>query len=149
MSDIVTLESIRAAAARLAGHVEETPCVHSRTLSQITGAEVYLKFENLQFTASFKERGALNKLSLLTPAQRAKGVIAVSAGNHAQGVAYHAERLGMPGGDRDAALHADGQDRAYARLRAEIVLTGDTFDDARQRGGAACRRSRSDDGASV
>ena len=70
--------------------------MHSRTLSQITGAEVYLKFENLQFTASFKERGALNKLSLLTPEQKASGVIAVSAGNHAQGVAYHAQRLGIP-----------------------------------------------------
>ena len=66
----VTIESIRAAQARLAGHVENTPCLHSRTLSEITGAEVYLKFENLQFTASFKERGALNKLTLLTPQQR-------------------------------------------------------------------------------
>jgi len=96
LSDTVTLASIRAAAVRLHGHIEETPCVHSRTLSQITGAEVYLKFENLQFTASFKERGALNKLSLLTALQRQAGVIAVSAGNHAQGVAYHAQRLGIP-----------------------------------------------------
>ena len=131
MSDIVTLESIRAAAARLAGRVEETPCVHSRTLSQITGAEVYLKFENLQFTASFKERGALNKLSLLTPAQRAKGVIAVSAGNHAQGVAYHAERLGIPAVivmPRFTPMVKIERTRGFG---PEIVLTGDTFDDAR------------------
>src|SRR5499426_1302035 len=90
----VTADDIRAAAKRLAAQVEVTPCVPSRTLSQMTGAEVYLKFENLQFTASFKERGALNRLVLLTQEQRSKGVIAVSAGNHAQGVAYHAERLG-------------------------------------------------------
>ena len=74
----------------------DTPCLHSRTLSEITGAQVYLKFENHQFTASFKERGALNKLLSLTPEQRARGVIAASAGNHAQGVAYHARRLGIP-----------------------------------------------------
>jgi len=92
----VTIDSIRAAQARLSGHVENTPCLHSRTLSEITGAEVYLKFENLQFTASFKERGALNKLSTLTLEQKSRGVIAVSAGNHAQGVAYHAQRLGIP-----------------------------------------------------
>jgi threonine dehydratase len=131
LSDIVTLESIRAAAARLAGRVEVTPCVHSRTLSQITGAEVYLKFENLQFTASFKERGALNKLSLLTPTQRAKGVIAVSAGNHAQGVAYHAERLGIPAVivmPRFTPMVKVERTRGFG---PEIVLTGDTFDDAR------------------
>jgi threonine dehydratase len=73
-----------------------TPLRHSRTLSQIAGCDVWLKFENLQFTASFKERGALNKLLSLTPEERAKGVIAMSAGNHAQGVAYHAQRLGIP-----------------------------------------------------
>ena len=84
-----------AAAAAIRGSVLDTPCLHSRTLSEITGAEVWLKFENLQFTASFKERGALNKLLSLTAAQRKKGVIAASAGNHAQGVAYHARRLGI------------------------------------------------------
>jgi len=76
--------------------VERTPCLHSRTLSRLTGAEVWLKFENLQFTASFKERGALNKLLLLGEAGRRRGVIAMSAGNHAQAVAYHAARLGIP-----------------------------------------------------
>jgi threonine dehydratase len=92
----VTLDDIRAAAARIAGAVEHTPLVHSRTLSQLTGAQVFLKFENLQFTASFKERGALNKLLSLSPEERARGVIAMSAGNHAQAVAYHAARLGIP-----------------------------------------------------
>ena len=87
---------MRAAAARLAGAIEQTPCLPSRTLSQLTGAQVFLKFENLQFTASFKERGALNKLLSLGAEERRRGVIAMSAGNHAQAVAYHAARLGMP-----------------------------------------------------
>ncbi len=132
MTEPVSLDSIRAAALRLHGHVEETPCVHSRTLSQITGAEVYLKFENLQFTASFKERGALNKLALLEPAQRAKGVIAVSAGNHAQGVAYHAQRLGIPAVIVMPRFTPTVKVERTRGFGAEIVLTGDTFDDARQ-----------------
>jgi threonine dehydratase len=90
------LQDIKAAAAKIAGSVERTPLVHSRTLSNLTGAEVYLKLENLQFTASFKERGALNKLLSLSAAERKRGVIAMSAGNHAQAVAYHAARLGIP-----------------------------------------------------
>ncbi len=92
----VTIDDIRAAAQRISGAVEQTPCVHSRTLSRLAGAQVYLKFENLQFTASFKERGALNKLLSLSEAERRRGVIAMSAGNHAQAVAYHAARLGIP-----------------------------------------------------
>jgi threonine dehydratase len=92
----VSIDDIRAAAGRIAGAVEQTPLVHSRTLSQLAGAQVFLKFENLQFTASFKERGALNKLLSLSPEERARGVIAMSAGNHAQAVAYHAARLGIP-----------------------------------------------------
>jgi len=92
----VTIEDIRAAARRISGAVEQTPCVHSRTLSRLVGAEVFLKFENLQFTASFKERGALNKLLSLGASERGRGVIAMSAGNHAQAVAYHAARLGIP-----------------------------------------------------
>jgi threonine dehydratase len=131
LSDAVSLASIRAAAVRLHGHIEETPCVHSRTLSQITGAQVYLKFENLQFTASFKERGALNKLSLLTAQQRASGVIAVSAGNHAQGVAYHAQRLGIPAVivmPRFTPMVKVERTRGFG---AEIILVGETFDDAR------------------
>jgi threonine dehydratase len=92
----VTIDDIRAAAARVADAVERTPSHHSRTLSKITGCEIHLKFENLQFTASFKERGALNKLLSLTDKERKRGVVAMSAGNHAQGVAYHAGRLGIP-----------------------------------------------------
>jgi len=92
----LSIETIRAAATRLSGHVERTPCRFSRTLSKITNAEVWVKFENLQFTAAYKERGALNKLSLLSEAEKARGVIAASAGNHAQGLAYHGARLGVP-----------------------------------------------------
>src|ERR1700760_4395317 len=92
----ITLGDIRNAAEAIAGQVMRTPMRQSRTLSDIAGCEVWLKFENLQFTASFKERGALNKLLSLTEAERAAGVIAMSAGNHAQGVAYHASRLGIP-----------------------------------------------------
>ncbi len=84
---MLSLADIQQAAARVRGQVLETPCVESRTLSELTGAQVFLKFENLQVTASFKERGACNKLVQLTPAERARGVIAMSAGNHAQGVA--------------------------------------------------------------
>src|SRR6478672_5805238 len=91
-----TIDDIRAAARRIEGNVVRTPLMVSRTLSEIIGAEVWLKFENLQFTAAYKERGALNKLLQLTPEERARGVIAASAGNHAQAVAYHAKRLGIP-----------------------------------------------------
>ena len=92
----VTIADVRAAADAIAGAVERTPMAHSRTLSEICGCAIFLKFENLQYTASFKERGALNKLARLSPQQRKSGVIACSAGNHAQGVAYHAQRLGIP-----------------------------------------------------
>jgi len=96
LSRQVTLKDIEQAAAAIAGQVMRTPMRQSRTLSAIAGCDVWLKFENLQFTASFKERGALNKLLSLTKAERTGGVIAMSAGNHAQGVAYHAARLGIP-----------------------------------------------------
>jgi len=91
----ITLEAVSAAASRLEGQIVRTPCRHSVTLSEITGATAWLKFENQQFTASFKERGAYNRLSTLSPEERRRGVIAMSAGNHAQGVAYHAKRLGI------------------------------------------------------
>ena len=91
-----TIDDIRAAAERVKGAVIRTPMLVSRTLSEIIGAEIWLKFENLQFTAAYKERGALNKLLQLTEEERARGVIAASAGNHAQAVAYHAKRLGIP-----------------------------------------------------
>src|SRR5258706_794007 len=127
----VTLQDIEAAAQVIKGQVIDTPCLPSRTLSEITGAEVYLKFENPQFTASFKERGALHKLASLTPAQRAKGVIACSAGNHAQGVAYHAHRLGIP------AVIVMPRYTPYVKVEhtqrhgAEVILQGDNFDAAK------------------
>jgi threonine dehydratase len=128
------LEDVRAAAGRLHGEVETTPCLYSRTLSAIAGCQVFLKFENLQFTASFKERGALNKMAQLSTAERAKGVLAVSAGNHAQGVAYHAQRMRVPAVivmPRFApAVKVDNT----RRFGATVVLEGDTFDDARAHG---------------
>jgi threonine dehydratase len=128
--DAPTLEDIRAAAARLRGAIEHTPFVHSRTLSRLTGAEVFLKLENLQFTASFKERGALNKLLALSSAERRRGVIAMSAGNHAQAVAYHAARLGIPA----VIVMPKGSPNTKIRNTrvhgAEVVLEGDTLADA-------------------
>jgi threonine dehydratase len=131
MTQSITLEDIRAAARAIDGNVVRTPCLHSRTLSEITGAQIYLKFENHQFTASFKERGALNKLLSLTPEERGRGVIAASAGNHAQGVAYHARRLGIP-----AVIvmprHTPGVKIVHTRRHgAEVILHGDLFDDAK------------------
>ena len=126
----VSLDDVRAAAARIAGAVERTPFLRSRTLSRLTGAEVWLKFENLQFTASFKERGALNKLLSLADAERRHGVIAMSAGNHAQGVAYHAARLGM----RAVIVMPLGTPNSKVKGTqvhgAEVVLEGDTLADA-------------------
>lgn len=127
----VSAADVRAAAAQLAGQVENTPCLHSRTLSAITGAEVWLKFENLQFTASFKERGALNRLIALSESERARGVIAVSAGNHAQGVAYHAQRLGIPAVIVMPRFTPTVKVERTRGFGAEVILVGDTFDDAR------------------
>jgi threonine dehydratase len=130
----LTLAEVEAAAQRLRGEVVDTPCLHSRTLSAIAGCEVALKFENHQFTASFKERGALNKMAQLSAAERDSGVLAVSAGNHAQGVAYHAQRMGVPATivmPRFApAVKVDNT----RRFGASVVLEGDTFDDARAHG---------------
>ena len=126
----LTFDAIRAAAERLAGHIERTPCRYSRTLSQITGAEVWLKFENLQFTAAYKERGALNKLLLLSEDERRRGVIAASAGNHAQGLAYHAARLGVPATlvlPRGTPCVKVEHTRDHG---ADVVIDGDTYDDA-------------------
>ena len=132
MTQAVTLADIEAAALRLAGQVLDTPCVESKTLSQIVGAQVFLKFENLQFTASFKERGALNKLAAMVAAgEPIKGVIAASAGNHAQGLAHHAQRLAlrtvivMP---LTTPMVKVERTRGFG---AEVVLFGDTFDQAR------------------
>jgi threonine dehydratase len=129
----VSLQDVRAAAARIAGAVERTPCLRSRTLSALTGCELWLKFENLQFTASFKERGALNKLLTLGDAERRRGVIAMSAGNHAQGVAYHAARLGL----RAVIVMPRGTPNNKVKSTqvhgAEVLLEGDTLAEAAAR----------------
>ncbi|MBX3585266.1 MAG: threonine ammonia-lyase [Ramlibacter sp.] len=125
------LSDIRKAAERLRGQVLDTPCVESRTLSQIVGAQVFLKFENLQFTASFKERGACNKLAQLG-SEAARGVIAMSAGNHAQGVAYHAQRLGLRAVIVMPRFTPGVKVERTRGFGAEVVLHGDTLDEARQ-----------------
>jgi threonine dehydratase len=127
----VTLPEIQDAARAIAGAVIDTACVRSLTLSEMAGAQVYLKFENNQFTASFKERGALNKLLSLDAQQRRAGVIAVSAGNHAQGVAFHAKRLGIPAVivmPRFTPHVKVEQTRAF---EAEVILHGENFDEAK------------------
>lgn len=128
---MITIGDIESAARVLAGHVVDTPCLHSRTLSEITGAQVYLKFENHQFTASFKERGALNKLASLGAEERARGVVAASAGNHAQGVAYHAGRLAIACTIVMPRFTPDVKVETTRRFGAQIVLHGDDFDAAR------------------
>jgi len=127
----ISLDDVRAAATAITGAVADTPCTVSKTLSEITGAQVFLKFENHQFTASFKERGALTKLLSLSADERARGVIAASAGNHAQGVAYHGKRLGIPTVivmPRYTPAVKVEQTRAFG---AEVVLEGALFDDAK------------------
>ena len=124
----LSIDDIRAAADRLNGHIERTPCRLSKTLSEITGAEVWVKFENLQFTAAYKERGALNTLLQLSDNERGRGVIAASAGNHSQGLAYHAARLGIPVTivmPRSTPFVKVQQTRAHG---ANVVLEGDSYD---------------------
>ncbi|RYF64045.1 MAG: threonine ammonia-lyase [Comamonadaceae bacterium] len=128
---MLSLQDIRDAAARLQGQVLDTPCVESQTLSQIVGAQVFLKFENLQFTASFKERGACNKLSQLSADERQNGVIAMSAGNHAQGVAYHAQRLGLKAVIVMPRFTPGVKVERTRGFGAEVVLHGDTLEEAR------------------
>src|SRR5882757_4754002 len=147
----VTIDDVRAAHARIRDSIVRTPTFISKTLSDLTGATVYLKFENLQFTAAYKERGSLNTLLQLDPQTR--GVIAASAGNHAQGLAYHAHRLGIPativmptntptvkvtqteGHGATVILQGDTFDAAYAHARELEAERGYTFvhpfDDAR------------------
>ncbi len=135
---MIELADIEQAAVRLQGQILTTPCVESRTLSQLTGAQVFLKFENLQFTASFKERGACNKLAVLREleadrghdAPAAPGVVAMSAGNHAQGVAYHAQRLGLRAVIVMPRFTPGVKVERTRSFGAQIVLHGDTLDEA-------------------
>src|SRR6476620_10573190 len=126
----LAFDDILAARDRLQGHIERTPCRQSKTLSEITGADVWVKFENLQFTAAYKERGALNKLLQLTAAEKQRGVIAASAGNHSQGLAYHAARLGIP------VTIVMPRSTPFVKVQhtrnhgAEVLIEGETYDDA-------------------
>lgn len=128
----VTAADVDAAAARIADAIVMTPLAPSHTLSSITGADVRVKFENLQFTASFKERGACNRLRLLDEAERTRGVVAASAGNHGQGVAHHAARMGIPA----TIVMPEGTPfvkvTRTAALGATVVQTGADFDAARR-----------------
>lgn len=126
----VTLNDIKQAATNIQSDVENTPLVHSRTLSKLSGADVYLKLENLQFTASFKERGALNKLLSLTEQERSKGVIAMSAGNHAQAVAFHAQRLAIPAVIVMPRYTPNVKVKHTRSYGAEVILHGNSFDEA-------------------
>ncbi len=137
---MITIQDVEAAASRLADQVLRTPCVASKTLSQITGCEVFLKFENLQYTASFKERGACNKLAQLSPDERSRGVIAMSAGNHAQGVAYHAQRLGIRAVIVMPRFTPGVKIERTRGFGAEVVLHGDTLDEARAHARALAER---------
>jgi threonine dehydratase len=127
----VSIDDVRNAAVRLHGRVLNTPCVESKTLSEITGAQVFLKFENLQFTASFKERGACNKLNALSALEREKGVIAMSAGNHAQGVAYHAQQLGIRAVIVMPQLTSVVKVERTRGFGAEVILYGQTLAESR------------------
>jgi threonine dehydratase len=127
---MLTLADVLAAEERLSTRLRPTPFLHSRVLSAMTGATVVVKFENHQFTASFKERGALNKLLTLTEAERVRGVSAMSAGNHAQGVAYHAKQLGIPAVIVMPA-HTPSVKVEHTRAHgAEVVLAGETLAEA-------------------
>jgi threonine dehydratase len=126
----VTLDDIEAARGRLTGAIVDTDCDWSRTLSDILGCKVWLKFENQQFTASFKERGALNRLSMLTPSEKKSGVVAMSAGNHAQGVAYHAHRLAIPATIVMPVNTPTVKVVNTRRHGADVVLTGETVEEA-------------------
>jgi threonine dehydratase len=133
MSLPVSVGDVRAAAERIAEHVVLTPCLHARTLSELLGVRLYLKFENLQFTASFKERGALNRLLLLDALERARGVCTMSAGNHGQALAYHAHRLGVPATivmPCNTPFVKIEQTRSHG---AEVVLHGTTLSEASER----------------
>lgn len=126
----LSLDDVRAAAARIAGQVVRTPTLHSKTLSAIAGAEIWLKFENLQFTAAYKERGALNALLHLSAEQRARGVIAASAGNHAQGLSYHGTRLGVPVTIVMPRTTPTVKVMQTESVGGTVVLEGETFDEA-------------------
>jgi threonine dehydratase len=129
-SDLLTLDHVQAAHARIRDAIVATPTLHSQTLSQLTGANIYLKFENLQFTAAYKERGALNALLQLSPEALKRGVIAASAGNHAQGLSYHGTRLGAPVTIVMPKTTPTVKIMQTEAVGGKVVLEGEKFDDA-------------------
>ena len=126
----LTIDDVRAAAERIGDAVVRTPLKRSQTLSSIAGADIWLKFENLQFTAAYKERGALNALLCLNEAQREKGVIAASAGNHSQGLSYHGTRLGVPVTIVMPRTTPTVKVMQTESVGGTVVLEGETFDEA-------------------
>lgn len=132
-TSILSLGDIRAAARRLHGRVLVTPCTESAWLSELTGTQLYLKLENLQHTGSFKERGAANVLSLLTPEERALGVVTASAGNHAQAVALHASRLGITSTVVMPETTPLVKIESTRRFGAKVELYGKSYDEASER----------------
>jgi threonine dehydratase len=129
-TSLLTLDDVRAAAARIEGAVVRTAMDYSRTLSEITGAEIWLKFENLQFTAAYKERGALNAMLLLGGEKMNRGVITASAGNHAQGLSYHGTRLGVPVTIVMPRTTPTVKVMQTEAVGGKVVLEGETFDEA-------------------
>ena len=127
---LLTIDDVRAAAKRIEGAVVRTPTMHSKTLSRIAGAEIWLKFENLQFTAAYKERGALNALLLMDEEQRKRGVITASAGNHSQGLSYHGTRLGVPVTIVMPKTTPMVKIMQTEQVGGNVVLEGETFDEA-------------------
>src|ERR1700694_171144 len=126
----IKLEDVVAARERLRGSIYYSPCPHSQMLSGLTGQQIYLKLENLQMTGSFKERGALNRIALLSPEQAARGVVAASAGNHAQGVAYHATKRGIKALIVMPLPTPLVQVTATRGFGAEVLLHGANYDEA-------------------
>src|SRR5713101_470391 len=137
----ITVADIEAARRTIAGQVLRTPMLPAPKLSALTAAEVYVKYENLQVTNSFKDRGALNKLASLSAAERSRGVIAMSAGNHAQAVAYHAARLGIPATIVMPVTTPFVKVEATEAHHAEVVLDGETVSEA-QMGAEKLARER-------
>src|SRR5271157_3101526 len=132
----VTLADVEAARQTILGHVLRTPVLAAPPLSALTGAEVYVKYENLQVTNSFKERGACVKLGALSANERRRGVVAMSAGNHAQAVAYHARRLAIPATIVMPVTTPFVKVKATEALGAMVVLDGETVTQAEERAAA-------------
>ncbi|WND02534.1 threonine ammonia-lyase [Temperatibacter marinus] len=127
---VITADDVSSAAKKIKGHIEHTQTKQSKTLSQIVGADIFLKFEIFQFTAAYKERGALNRLLALSPEEKKNGVIAMSAGNHAQGVSYHATRLGIPATIVMPFGTPFNKVKRTEELGADVVLAGNVLEEA-------------------